>query len=86
MKENLGDFLGDMMRTLDRNNFKHGWNNMNLEKCLTRIRQETKEAANRVKDKKYEDAAREAIDIANFAYFLWYNSKVKIRESKVTAM
>ena len=69
-------FAADMLGKLGRNNFKTGWHLLSPKQCINRMRQELREVARAVEQKKSEEEVRaECADVANFAMFLAHNYK-----------
>ena len=66
---------------LENNSHKSGWDQCSDKWLLNRLRQEVRELARAIEEKKSADSIlSEAADVANFAYFLAYNYDIRSRQ------
>jgi len=73
MRDEVVRFAEAMELVLAANDHKSGWGDLKPTEILVRLKMELKELEESLIDQDPEEAMHEAVDIANFAMFLWTN-------------
>ena len=71
-------FALEMQVKLDSNRRKSGWDLMQPDEILTRIKDEVKELEDAIESGVKIDMVQEAVDVANFCSFLAHNMQYEI--------